>query len=211
MLAIREARATAATAHEAATPAEQGRVEPVAADSEVVDVATEAGAADARVAAQSERPQGDVFIDRGPELPPLPSEPRMRVMVRDPGTEHAYWHGTPPADAWTVEAQDDAGAVVDRFETPGWQGSGYLHAPVERVGHVELRRRTVRGEELVASVGERATASELPAVPSAVPDASAAGSPDAPPSLPSGMPLQVSRADLPAFHGSPSSAELARR
>jgi hypothetical protein len=101
----------------------------------------------------------DVYLAEGPPLPAVEGR-RLRVMVRDPGTQFAYWHGAAaPDDAeWEVVARGVERELLDRFRTPGWQRSGYLRAPAAELAEVAVGqvRAGAEAAEPVMAVGQAA-------------------------------------------------------
>lgn len=75
--------------------------------------------------------------DPGPPLPDLPTQPRLRTMVRDPGTTFVYWDDPAHAAGWTVEAQGRDGAPLGSTHTT--ERSAYVEAPAGEVDRVTLR------------------------------------------------------------------------
>lgn len=51
-------------------------------------------------------PDGDLFLDRGSNVPDRYAETRLRTLIRDPHTLHIYWQLDAPegAQGWHVEA-----------------------------------------------------------------------------------------------------------
>lgn len=75
--------------------------------------------------------------DPGPPLPELPPQPRLRAMVRDPGTTYVYWDDPARAAGWTVEALGRDGRTLG--STQAADRSAWLEAPAAEVDRVTLR------------------------------------------------------------------------
>ena len=76
--------------------------------------------------------------DPGPPLPELPPQPRVRAMVRDPGTTFVYWDDGARAEGWTVEAQGRDGQTLGTARAA--DHSAYVQAPAGEIDRVTLRR-----------------------------------------------------------------------
>lgn len=116
--------------------------------------------------------------ERGPPLPELPPQPRLRTMVRDPETTFVYWEGRSEPGGWEVLAEDREGrpAAAVRADAP----AAYVHAPVS-----EIERVTVRPLE-TAGRPAPARSAELPwaGAPRSAPAAAPVEEPSAPPAEP---------------------------
>lgn len=113
---------------------------------------------DDRSSATETTTQGGASEDWGPPLPELAPQPRVRAMVRDPGTTYIYWEGPAEPLGWELRAEGAGAPAAVRVR----EQAAYVEAPVASLERVVVRP--------VGAAKEAPRSASLPRADEAPPD-----------------------------------------